>query len=94
MARKHALPKMVRIRANVSFNEFRKGQELDAPLVAQVQGWLDAGFMRLLAVMEETDGQDPDRPGGLSADDPGGEPARADGGRKTRRQPRKDPSAG
>lgn len=68
--RKSSTVKMVRIVANMSFMDIRIGDESVCPLDATVQGWINAGFVTVLEVID--DGEDPAGQSGAESDDAGG----------------------
>lgn len=64
--------KKVRIKANLSFMDIREGDESTCPLDGTVQGWLNAGYVRLLKAV--TGGEDPAGSGSAEPDDAGSIP--------------------
>lgn len=69
MARKTNTPQAVRVRALVSFMDVREGDESVCPLDAIVQGWVNAGFVRVVEVI--TSGSTEAGPSGAEPDDSG-----------------------
>lgn len=79
--------KLVRVKALVSFMDIREGDESVLELDATLQGWLDAGFVKIVGevsitvegggpgvaalVLEVTNGEDQAGSGGTEPDDAG-----------------------
>lgn len=80
--------KLVHVKALVSFMDIREGDESVMELDATLQGWLDAGFVKVVGevsvtvedggpgvatlVLEVPDGEDQAGSGGTEPDDAGG----------------------
>jgi len=60
MAKQRVEPKLVRVRATVSFMDVRQGEESFMPLDGTVQGWINAG---LAVIVDEAVHSGPDQVG-------------------------------